>query len=390
LNIALSRDIDIGGKLRSISLTLIDLGERFQKNTQHHKAILCYEAIAHLGHTMREDAYWAIDGLVAIVITRLSSVPFLSEKERAQIIKETQKQQQYFDRQQNERTRRMEEARVANFAAYMGNHGRADLAGFYQKEIQAVNQWREECRVALDSEVAIAVFFYGWPRHSRLLWLQTGLLLVLWLLVGLTSVVVRYRREPRASLAWHWWQGLLLIAILLVGIRLLTPWKELHIYSWVYPYPIHMQAAIVGLSLVIGGWLLVVLVVTLLKRTRQAPTQHLGKARTYLATLRMLVPVTCAALFLLSVISLWPARQSVQPWRDQTRAEILQGEARYLKLDSASAERTSSLPTPPAQRPLERTTSSAPPPTKPSDSLSSSSQLGPTRLTIAPSGIRVT
>lgn len=202
--------------------------------------------------------------------------------------------------------------------------------------MQAANQWREECRVASDSEVAIAVFFYGWPRHSRLLWLQTGLLLVLWLLVGLTSVVARYWREPRAGLAWHWWQGLLLIAILLVGLRLLTPWKELHVYSWVYPYPIHMRAAIVGLSLVIGGWLLAVLVVTIVKRARQAPAQRLGKARTYLATLRMLVPVMFAVLFLLSVISLWPARQSIKPWRDQTRAKILQGEVRYMGIGATN------------------------------------------------------
>ena len=78
--------------------------------------------------------------------------------------------------------------------------------------------------------------------------------------------------------------------------------------------------------------------VTLLKRARQAPTQRLGKARTYLATLRVLVPVTFAALFLLSVISLWPARQSVKPWRDQTRAEIQQGEVRYRGIGASEQE----------------------------------------------------
>ncbi len=115
-------------------------------------------------------------------------------------------------------------------------------------------------------------------------------------------------------------------------------------YSWFYPYPIHMPAAIFGLSLTIVAWLLVVLVVTLLKRARQAPTQRLGKARIYLATLRMLVPVTVAVLFLLSVISLWPARQSIKPWRDQTRAQIQQGEVQYWGLSSASAQQASSQP----------------------------------------------
>jgi len=202
--------------------------------------------------------------------------------------------------------------------------------------VQAAKQWREECRVALDSDVPVAALLYGWPHGSRLLWLQAGLLLVLWLLVGLTSVVARYWREARAGLAWPWWQWLPLIGILLGGIRLLAPWRGLHVYSYFYAYPIYMPAAILGLSLIVAAWLVMVLVVTIVKRARQAPTQRLGKARTYLATLRMLVPATFAALFLLSVISLWPARQSVQPWRDQTRAEILQGEVRYMGIGTTN------------------------------------------------------
>ncbi len=340
LNIAVSNGIHITAKLRSLSWTLSGMGERSQNSAQHQKAILCYEAAVHLGYVMRKDAYTVIDGLVAIAVTAIPSGPFLSEEERQKILNETQKQQQYFDRQQDERMRRMEEARVANFAAYMRTHGRADLAGFYQKEVQAANQWLEECRAAADTEVSPAIFLYGWPRYSRLLWLQTGLLLALWLLVGLISLVVRYWREPRAGLAWPWWQWLLLIGVLLVGIRLVAPWAELHVYSYFYAqpyaYPIYMPAAIFGLSLTIAAWLVAALVVTLVKRARQVPAQRLGKARTYLATLRMLVPVTFAALFLLSVISLWPACQSIKPWRDQTRAEIQQGEVHYMGIGATN------------------------------------------------------
>jgi len=50
----------------------------------------------------------------------------------------------------------------------------------------------------------------------------------------------------------------------------------------------------------------------------------------------MLVPPTFAVLFLLSVISLWPARWSIQPWRDQTRAKIQQGEVRYWRIDATN------------------------------------------------------
>ncbi len=384
--IASSSGIHTTTKLRSLSHNLDGLGEQFRKGAQHQKAILCCEAAVQLGYVMRKDAYSVIDGLVSIAITKIAAASFLSEEERERIMQEVpvtadeghhteeiqtslramhtfskeprgremqrylregskreavksaqqRKKEEGVRRQQDERMRRMEEARVDNFAAYMHSHGRSGLGEFYRQEIEAANQWKKQARAAIDSQVSSSVFLYGWPGYSRLLWLQTGLPLALWLLVGLISVVVRYWREPRAGLAWHWWQGLPLIGILLVGIRLLAPWPELHVYSYFYAYPIYLPAAICGLSLIIAAWLVVVLVVTLLKRARQAPAQRLGKARTYLATLRVLVPVTFAVLFLLSVISLWPARQSVQPWRDQTRAKIQQGEVRYLEIGATN------------------------------------------------------
>jgi len=385
-NIVFTSGIHIPGKLRSISFTLTNMGEGFQYSVQHQKAILCYEAVVHLGHVMREDAYTAIDGLTALAITPLVSGPFLSEEERERIMQEVpvtadethqteeilafltamdaygknprgremqkylrergkreavksaqqRKEEQGYRHQQDERMRRMEQMRLANFAVYMRKQGRTELAKSYPQEVQAAKQWKQQARATADSEVPYTVSLYGWPRYSRLLWLQAGILLVLWALVGIVSVISRCWREPRAGLAWPWWQWLPLIGILLVGIRLLAPWAELHVYSYFYAYPIYVPAAIFGLSLIVAAWLVVVLVVTLMKRARQAPTQRLSKARTYLTTLRVLVPMTFAVLFLLSVISLWPARQSVQPWRDQTRAKILHGEVRYMGIGATN------------------------------------------------------
>jgi len=328
-DMATSNGVHTKAKLRSLSRTLDRIGKQFRKSAQHQKAILCCEAAVHLGHAVRKDAYWAIDGLVSIAITKIAAASFLSEEKRQHIIRETSNE--------DERMRHMEEARVANFAAYMHTHGRSGLSEFYRQEIEVANQWHKQARAALHSEVRVSVFFYGWPRYSRLLWLQTGLLLVLWVLIGVTSVIVRYWREARAGLAWPWWQWLLPVGVLLMGIWLLAPSEVLDVSGWwPYTYPIYVPEAIVGLSLIIVVWLMVVLVVALLKRARQAPTQRLGKARTYLATLRMLVPVTFAVLFLLSVICLWPARQSIKPWRDQTRAKIQQGEVQYLGIGATN------------------------------------------------------
>ena len=394
MNIAFSGEMHVNARMRSVSVTLTELGERFRKSGKHDQAILCYEAAVHLGHIMRQDAYTTIDGLTAIAITAVAGGPFLSEQERQQIEKETlitadethrtqqllsffkaidaqmkhpesdemekfyrqqvkrqasrspeqRQQEQRWQRESDERLKRMEQARVANFAAYMREHGRADLADFYQKEIQVANQWKKKAKAAADKEVGIAAFFYGWLRYSRLLWLEAGLLLALWVLVGLISVTNRYWRQREAAVVWISWERLALIGLLLAGIRLLAPWRKLHVYSPFYPYPIHIESALLGISAILVVWLGVVFVVTMLKRARQAPEQRLGKARAYLAGLRTLLPPTFAALLLLSVISLWPARQSLVPWRTEVRTKIQQGEVQYWGIGSATPQETSSLP----------------------------------------------
>ncbi len=333
------------GQLRSLAVVLAGFGEQFQARGQHQQAILCYEAGVHLGHVMRRDAYTLIDGLVALAITHVTGGPFLSEEERQQIEKEMAITAGPIERDRVlVRLKRHEETRVANFGAYMKEQGRPDLGELYRKEIQAANQWKERCRAALDRDVPLSVFFYGWLRYSRLLWLQTGLLLVLWVLVGLISVISRYWREEKTGVTWTWWQWLVLVGLVLLSLRLLVPWEELLVYSPFYPYPIHVESALLGIAGILGGWLVLVLVLTLLKRARQTPDQRLGKVRIYIGSLRRLLPLTLAALFLLSVASLWPARQSLVPWRTEQRAKIQQGEVRYFGMNSVGDQETSSLP----------------------------------------------
>ena len=51
--------------------------------------------------------------------------------------------------------------------------------------------------------------------------------------------------------------------------------------------------------------------------------------RTYLASLRALIPPTLAGVLLLALISLRPAHRNWQRYEDVLRAEIEQGEVKY-------------------------------------------------------------
>ncbi len=320
-------------RLKSLTATLVGLGEEFREKGRHKEAILCYEAAMHLGHVMREDAYSLIEGLVAVAITHITSGPFLSEEQRQHIEKDTPINQEPWSRQQPERSKRMQEARVANFVAYLTQHGRADLAEFYEEEMQAANEWRKAAKATIGHGVArlMLALYGGAMRYAGVVWAEAGALLALWVLIGLLSVIARYWREGPVGLSSTYGQWAQLLGIAIMGVLILTAWPKPEIVSDEVSTKVAFSELEIPVSAGIGilAWLVVALVMTLRKRARQTAEQRLGKARCYLASLRTLLPPTFAALLLLSVIALWPAHRSLQEWADEQRTMIEQGEVKY-------------------------------------------------------------
>ena len=377
--------------LKRLAGTLVELGEQFRAQGRHQEAILYYEATLHLGHIMRTDAYSMIDGLVAIAITDITSGPFLSDEQERQIEKNTpitedeaklspearlavmmgyaghrdsnqvNELRQRFSlseeewenaerwwHQQQERSNRIEQARVANFTAYLKRHGRADLAAFYEADVKAANEWREQVIPTVNRSMRqMAATFYDGPmRYSWVVWSQAAAFLALCVIVGLISLGTRYWRQPRAYLRWSYWQWLLLLGIGIVGGQMLATTTKFEMMEGPMS-PTNMAYFIAiptSTRIGIGAWLLAALAMTLVKRARQTREERLGKARTYLASLRTLLPPTLAAFMVLSVIGLWPLHENSQDWEREQRTMIEQGEVQYWSLSSPSAQQASSQP----------------------------------------------
>lgn len=368
---------------RHVGVTLARRGELFRNAGEHEKAILCFEAAVHLGHLLREEGYWLVDGLVAIPITGAVSGSFISEQERQKVAEEItvsevddredsawdlfdaikdrdeedyrkwakewffpseeeRRRDEQYDRQLEKRRQRYRQIRIKHFAAYLRQHGRADLARRYRRELPAAYRWRDEAGEAADREPSLRSFLYNWPRYARVLWMMSGFLLGLGILVMLMSVAALYWREQEPSIRWPWLQWLLLGGLLVAVVPLFSQWRELHVYSIWYPYPIYLPAAVKGISGIIGAWLILVLALTLFKRSR-THGQGPGLVRTYLASLRHLVPLVFAVVFLASVVSLWPARQTVERWNAMTRAKIHQGEVEYYDIGVSDADGNSGM-----------------------------------------------
>jgi len=389
-------ELSILPKLCSYARTLVGLAEELRKQGKHERATVYYQATLHLGHVMRANAYSLVEGLVAVAATNMASTPFLSEADRQEIVKKTpitedqeereraagalmdamlaqaehpeddafrkffreeakrdaakseaqRRQEEQAKRQRQERERRMQEARVANFTDYLRRNGRADLASSYEADVEAAARWKERTSEVLDGIMGqmLATFYGGTLRHAWVVWSQAAAFLALCVIVGLISLGTRYWRQPRAYLRWSYWQWLLLLAIVIIGGQILaTTTKFQMIDGTMSPTDMAYFIAIpVSAGIGIAAWLALALVLALRKRASQGNEVRLGKARTYLASLRTLLPPTLAAFMVLSVIGLWPLHENSQYWEREQRTMIEQGDVQYWELGSTSEEPTSS------------------------------------------------
>ncbi len=356
----------VGARLKALVRTLVGFGEQFRAQGRHQEAIVYYEAAVHLGHITRADAYSMIDGLVAVAITAMTSGPFLSEEQERQIEKDTpitedeaklspeakmtvmmgytkhrasvpEEQWDPAERwwhQTQERSQRMQEARVANFAAYLTQHGRGDVAAFYEADVQAATKWKENATATIKQLVPwlITSLFGGGMLNAWGIWIHAAAMFWLWIIVGIISLAILYRRERWRPPSWSYWQWLLLLGVCVVpgqitATVLAVRMVRLPVSVWNTEYFYMGVGVAAGIGVV--AWLIVALFLALRKRARQTAEQRLGKARTYLASLRTLLPPTFAALLLLSVIALWPAHRSLQKWANEQRVMIEQGEVKY-------------------------------------------------------------
>ncbi len=322
--------------LRSFARTLVGIGEKLRAQGEHPEAITYYEATIRLGHVMRAGAYSMMDGLVAIAITGIAAEPFLSEAERHQIEADRASDEEVWKRLQKVRTERL--------AAYLKRHGRSELAQFYQADVRRTDAWKDAVMASLgrSSPDLMSAFWGGAARYARAVWAATGAFAAVWVLVGFFSLFARYWREESLELSWTYPQWSLSLAVAVAGVFTVGLWPKAQMVSDQIgaQFAFHEEAAPISAGIAIVLWLGLALVMTLRKRARLPAEQHVGKARAYLASLRMLLPPTFAALLLLSVVALWPAHQNMQRWADEQRTIIEQGEVQYWNISSGNELRT--------------------------------------------------
>lgn len=310
--------------LRNLTQTLAALAEDFRAAGQHDQAILCYESGLRLGYLMRTQAYSIIEGLVGVAVSYIATGPLSAEQKR-KIEHSTQDPEVRYQRER--------EARVAKLDTYLRRHGRADLADFVASELEAGARWKEQCMKVSKQLIThfLRNYYAGGTLNCYGVWVMGGTLLALGILVGLVSLVVLYWRERPVASSWSYLQWLVLLGVCLLPGQIVAaaltlrleniPQESWELFLWLW-LPASWGAGVLL-------WLVGVLILSLRNRTQQPEAQRLGRARSYLASLRMLIPPTLAALVLLSVLSLWPVQRNWERFADQQRQIIIQGEVKY-------------------------------------------------------------
>lgn len=331
----------IHSQLRTLTRTMVGLGDTLREKGKHEQAITYFEASMHLGRLMRQDAYTLIEGLVGIAVTRMVSGPFISEAEKDQIEESTTGKEERYSRLRRERAQ--------NMGAYLRKHGHPELAQLYQSEVQKTEAWREDAEDFTRNQMGrlLRTFYAGNAKYLWVLSIAAAGFAALWLLTALISLAARYWREKDNYPVWTYLEwGAAMAASVLGGTVSVVLWPSTPVPAgYESPHFMHEVPGIfLAAAVAVVLWLLAVLVMALRRRGRLLEEERPGKIRTYLAALRTLLPPTFAAFLLMSVIARVPAHRQIQHWTDRQHTVIEQGEVEYYNIGDDSPDRTSAVP----------------------------------------------
>jgi hypothetical protein len=309
-------------RLRDLTRLLSKLTGSDRTAGKHGQAIFYLEASTHLGELMLEHADSMIDLLVAKALLATIGGSFISQEEKDAI-----RSLAISAPEKTNREIMLEEERLT---AYLDAQGQAILAKRYLAAMTTAAELDSKARATIDTSMSRfgELWESRWLAHTVLIWWQALIAGAMLLLVGLLSLLLRYWREKGAAPIWRWWDWLALMLFLLLP----THYQAFRTHGTLVGEDLYNAVSsatflIMGVSFAV--WLLLVVIVALVKRARQPKELRQGKLRAGLASLRiMLLPTTAALLLGVLLISI-PAQISYRRYVAQQNGLFQKGEVQY-------------------------------------------------------------
>lgn len=352
-------DFFVSPATRELARVVTVVAEGFRQKGDHNQAIMCWEALARLGHLMRVNARSSIDGLVGLAISGIAGGPLRTQQDMGRLRAARGEERGGLENQ----------VMASRFSAYMREHGRDDLAAFYTRDIAEGAQFEVACHVAFEGpmraqvDTGMRAMYGSGTLQVLVLWALAGLMLGLGATLGVVSLLRRSRGAPENGVRWRYSEWLLLLVCSILPAVLAAQVAAYAIYrahaAFVNPSPAQdigttmeqimaffgSMASRIGLMVwaqeaapvlcLLGAcvglllWLGLVLFIAHRKGAALRPEAGPRRAALFVAGLRTLVAPTVAALLLLSLVFVWSAHSHLKRVEDQTRAVMLQGDTRY-------------------------------------------------------------
>jgi|GEM_PF-3422157 len=216
--------------------------------------------------------------------------------------------------------------------AFLKEQGRTDLVRQYTNGLALSRELDVQVQAAIKSEIDQfrRLWISPWLIHTILIWRQALLAGAALLVVGLLSLLMRLWRERRVAPIWKWWEWLGLLLVLLLPAH----YQAFHTYdSLIVPYRHNtwqiseMTFLVMGTSF--GIFLLLIILVAWEKHSNQPEELRQGKLRACLASLRIILLPTVAALLLGTLLISIPSQIRFQRFVTEQERIFQQGEVQY-------------------------------------------------------------
>jgi hypothetical protein len=312
--------------LRELTRLLSGLAAEKRATGAQTQAVLYLTAEIHLGGLMLRQADSTMDLRAATGNLSLIAGSFVDEREREAI--------RSLPISRQEQGKQITEVGEKNLTLYLISHGHGELAEQYRKDFSTARELLSKSRIMLESYVARMTDFWGssWLGLAFLAYWQAMGSLGLLIIVGLISLSLRAWRDKGAVPLWRWWEwlGLMLLLVLppIICAYIIAaasdkenPMPMFFVYAALLPLLIGAISFVVVLGLVIVG--------ALLKRRRQNPEMRLGKFRACIASLRIILLPTAAALLLGTLLLSLTLQRDFQRFRTERQGIFQKGEVQY-------------------------------------------------------------
>lgn len=332
-----TEDLASTSRMRSLARFITARADRDRLRGDHNRAIFYYESVLRLSKIIGANARSTSEGYTSGSIISIASASFISERERAQVkaLAKTSREQA---------SARKATLRNQHFRDYLTRHGRADLARRYARDAASAKKFRADVTKLFDRSMADRYVSVSSLTAARVMaaWLQLSFVLGLLVLVGILSLLLRWRRDRGLLPQWQWWEWGVLSAISFAPPYLVSiyyartstslSWEETTKYvDQTITFMIaSLTSALAGALL----FLILSIVGCLLKRRRLPSEARLGRFRSLLAGLRVLLPPTFAALLILTLVLTAFIQRNMQQWTDREKQVLIQGELPYWKIGS--------------------------------------------------------